>query len=321
MMSDDPESELVRELRSLAEVDSDRSDFFLRHGAHSIRVSYTSGSSSSLELSIGYNAVARRDHPALVTRASHGYREHDGGPLAAPRPLDIELRREDSVDRAAKSHGLSVEWQSGDAVFDDAVYVATSTNDSEVLAAVLGPQVRKGVLELVELGFRKIAIDDASGEVRAHLSEFTRATPSPKRGARTIRAFAQIVSNLPYIASSGEAHEPVPLAGFTMFLRVIGLLGWATNVGYVAAVIALTAKLHPQSKEVEISTLTFVWVVVAAITCGVLGAKFYGSFVGERVRGSSRAHERVASAGWSAFGGFSVIALTLLLVVVVLGGR
>ena len=42
-----------------------------------------------------------------------------GRKLTAPRPLAIELRREQLDDVEAKKDGATVEWQSGDPVFDD----------------------------------------------------------------------------------------------------------------------------------------------------------------------------------------------------------
>src|SRR5262249_43060405 len=142
-MNEDAETTLVRELRALANATNDSARFVVHHGVHAIEVSYTGGSSASLSFSASYDRSARVDHPALLTRAQpRTYREPARGPLVAARPLAIELRREDLGDVVAKNKGLSVEWQSGDEAFDRAVYVGTPTTDAEVLAAVLGAEVR-----------------------------------------------------------------------------------------------------------------------------------------------------------------------------------
>jgi hypothetical protein len=312
-MGTDDESALVQELRSLARPPTDKSDFVVRSRGYPIDVSYSGGSSSSLSLRARYDAVARADHPALVARAeSRGYRDRVSTPLAAARPLDIELRPENVADVAAKAEGLNVEWQSGDAAFDDAVYVSTPTANVEVLAAVLGADVRQAVLDLFALGFRLVCIDE-KGEVRASVVEFTSREPREGRGARAIDAFARILANLPVIAASGEVAPPAPFAGLTLLLQIIGVLGWAVNVGYVGIVHATVCELRGKP-DADVSVLGVVLAIFAGLVAGGFGGKAYGNLVRARVRGTSLAASRVTRAQIAAFGGGSVIVFTLVFV-------
>jgi hypothetical protein len=134
-MSDSDEvGELARQILDLSRDPSCReTTFVVDHAGWVIEVNYTCGSSAGLTLRAPYDHPARTASPE---RALGGYRGAVR-PLMAARPLDIELRPEGRGDVAAKQQGLSVEWQSGDAAFDAAIYVSTPTTDAAVLAAVL----------------------------------------------------------------------------------------------------------------------------------------------------------------------------------------
>ena len=231
--------------------------------------------------------------------------------------MAIELRREDLVDRRAKAEGLSVEWQSGDEDFDRAVYVCSRTSDAEVLAAVVCDEVRKGVLELLALGFRRVNIDD-DGRICAHLTEFVapRSAAKQNRGLLVIQAFVRILSNVPAIESSLEEAPAVPFAGWTRLLRIIGILGWATNVPITAAFLHLLRSVAGLPEDVP-SFLQIALVFALAVGLGMFGATGYGALVRPRLQGRSDAHHILSSAKFSAFGGLSVVCFFVFLTVLV----
>ena len=319
-MFEDDETALVRELRKLAGAPEGSGTFDLHHGGHVIEVAYTGGSSASLTLRASYDRAARADHPALLAAAAPGaYRAFPGRKLTALRPLAIELRRERLDDVAAKKGGATVEWQSGDPSFDDAIYVSTPTTDAEVLAAVLGPEVRHAVLELHDLGFHAVTID-VDGKVVAFLNQFTqRDPPRPQRGAHAVAAFGRLLSHLPVIAAAPGGHAPAPFASWTRVLGVVGVIGWGTNVGYVGATAGLLQEwLAPKAEEMTVPVLL---AIAGAIVAGVLAGSLYGNAVRRRVRGTSLAHARIQTARFSAFGGVSVLVYPVLFIAFLLGMR
>lgn len=312
-------SELVNELFDIAVTNGSMqrpgggtvpNPFVLRHGPYEIKVDYNGGSSKHIELSAKYDAVARIDHPALVARA-RAYRAGAPQPLLAPRPLGIELTREDTDDVAAKASGLNVEWQSGDPAFDGFVYVDTPTTDPEILASVLGPEVRRAVCELIAMEFKTIMIDDG-GDVSAYLSEFSSSEPPrPNRGADALRWFVQILSNLPAVASSGPMVKRNPLFGLTVTLGVVGFIGWGLNYFYVEGILWLAK----EALGISASAATFAWTelviaVAIAIAAGIVGAFIHGRIVGALSRGTSSALRNVRMAQLGAWAGVSVLAFT-----------
>lgn len=238
---DDAESALVGELRALAGAGGRRDDsddggrFELRWEGRTILVTHNAGSSSSLTLRVAYDDVAGAGHPALVGPSVGGgaYREAPSrAPLRAPRPLAIALHHETPADTRAVAEGVRREHQTGDHAFDAAVFVDTPTTDDAVLAAVLGPEVRSGVLSLFALGFHRVVIDDAildgPGFVEAYLWSFASKDPPAERAARSLDAFTRVLDHLPAVTPSGEAHAPPHPGGWTR------VLGWVGAVGLVA---------------------------------------------------------------------------------------
>lgn len=216
---DDAEYALVTELRALAgQREGDR--FLISRRGRSITVTHNSGSTSSLTLRASYDAAAgTNDGPYRASPRMHQA-------LVAPRPLAIALRTDAPRE-------IRTAYQTGDRRFDDAVFVDTATTNREVLAAVLGPEVRAAVLTLFELDFLRVTIDDrcpldGADVVEAYLWTFASREPPRERAARAIDAFSDILDHLPKIASSGE--EPaLPKPAIW-----IGLSGWLGLVGVVA---------------------------------------------------------------------------------------
>ncbi|MFO0663891.1 MAG: hypothetical protein U0174_08070 [Polyangiaceae bacterium] len=288
------ESALVAELQALAGVPPGTDTFTLRCDAGMVTVSYKQWSSGPSDLKL----EARYDD---ATRAVPGYRNFPAArTVTAPRPLDIQLRHEDSEDRAAKANGLNVEWQTGDRAFDEAVYVSTPGLSADVLNAVLAPGVREAVMKLFELGFRLVAIDD-KGTVRADVTEFVVARPREGRGREAIDAFARLLMNLPLVVASGEEHAPVPYAKTT---RVLGWTALIVGLLYCGVLFAPVFVSPPSPSEDFLGFAVAViapWVaLVLAIPALLFAKEVHGARVTSRMRGSSRTAITAFRAGWVA---------------------
>jgi hypothetical protein len=193
------ETALIAQLRAIAGAGEGAHQFELaRPDSPRIQVSYSSGSGSSVsfEARCGWG-----ERPASLAEGS-GYRAGPGALLRAPRPMGITLRVEDPLDRMAKLERVAREFQTGDPVFDDAVYVETGTADA-VLREVLNPAVRGAVLALRSEGIRRVIVDDERGRVCAHLYQFAHVRHDDERGHRILEAFESLARAIPEVASEG----------------------------------------------------------------------------------------------------------------------
>lgn len=198
------ESALVQELRALAGVTSGDT-FDVRYDSVTIKVVYSGGSSSSLTMSLAYDAVAK---------ALPGASYRESTQLASIRPMVIALRVEGDTERMGKSSGEDVEIQTDDLAFDRKVYVDTQTPASVVLQ-VLSPDVRRAVLDLFELELTSVIIDNVDGNVVAAMTSFTSVNPPAEPGRRAIDAFARLANGLPRVAKLEGEHAKHPLAAYT----------------------------------------------------------------------------------------------------------
>lgn len=326
-MSDEPVTVLVQELFDLALARGDAAQsasriipnpFVVRQGAYAIRVDYSAGSSKELSLQAAYDAVTGTN-PALVAGDARAYR--GVRPLAAPRPLAIDLCREDTGHVAAKAKGLNVEWQSGDPAFDHVVYVDTPTTDPAILAGVLGPEVRRAVIDLLALGFRTIGIDeDSDGTVRAHLNEFSSLNPRPHRGAQALDAFARLLANLPPLVSSGRmVRRTPPLLGLTITLGIVGIAGWFSSVFFVEGLIMATkAAFDLSERAASLAWWEIGGAIALGVVAGIAGGFVYGRIMAAVAKGTSSAHQEVQWAQIAAFGATSVVAFAAAVIAVLL---
>ncbi len=208
----DAESSLVQELRALAGVTKEDT-FDVSHEGVLVGVSYSGGSSSSLTLKVRYDVVAR-------AAAGGAYR---GNPLTAIRPMRIALRPEGSTERQGKAVGMDVEVQTNDPAFDDGVYIDTPT-PANVTVQVLGPEVRRAVLDLFALDFVSITIDDVQGDVVARIVSFASLKPPESPGKRAIDAFSRLARGLPPVGKLEGQHAAHPLGRPTAFFIAIALV-------------------------------------------------------------------------------------------------
>ncbi|MBL8684330.1 MAG: hypothetical protein JNK05_34465 [Myxococcales bacterium] len=289
MTPDEMESALAAELRTLAGVAPGTERFVLRAGQHTITITYQQASSGPSTLTI----ESPYDDATRVRAASAP------GPLRATRPLDIVLRHEDDEDRSAKERGINVEWQTGDRMFDDAVYVSAPTHNAHVFESVVNAAVRAAVTKLFALGFRLVHLDD-HGSVRAVVTEFWISKPAQNRGRDAVEAFAQLLDALPVVVASGERHEPVP------FENTTSLFAWGAGVSGMIYLVAMIAPVFLRADPNEnlpgfLAIVVGPWVALALALPALLVAKrLHGARVTSRMIGSSRASTTGRRAGWAA---------------------
>jgi hypothetical protein len=202
----DVEADLVIALRSVGNVRGEPSTFTIKQDRVAFEVVYSGGSSSSLTLSASYDAVAHAKGGA-GGHETHYRASARGTTLSGIRPMSIKLRSEDNSDRAAKAEGINREHQTGDARFDEDVYIDSPTTSQALLDAVLAPPVRAAAMELLSLAFDAITIDDAHGNVEARLTSFGKLRDVNDAAPRIARAFATLLSSLPIVTRTAGAHE------------------------------------------------------------------------------------------------------------------
>jgi len=248
---------------------------------------------TTMVLSIAYD---------LASRASAGQPA-----LVATRPLAIELRKENRADVSAKDGGVSYEWQAGDPAFDDNVYVSTPTSEPEVLARVLNPAVRAGVLQLIQLGFERILVDD-DGKLEARApAENLKPSWEADRAQRAVASFCQIAAHVPPLEHSGQKRARAPLAGWSTVLFLIGGAGWILSVPLFSLVAEVLHKAVGRDKAHQIGVLPVLGCLALALVVGFYVGRGYGRRVERLAMGRSDAHTLGMSASLRGFAGFSVI--------------
>jgi len=284
------ETELVQELRALAGVKVGDS-FEVLHDGVRIHVEYSGGSSSSLVLRVGYDVAARE------VAAAAGYRGHAG--LAAIRPMAIALRPEDDANRMAKEGGIDVEFQTGDAAFDHAVYVDTLTPPN-VLAHVLEADARRAVRELFALEFTSIILDNDRREVVARMVTFPSRKPPEPTGARAVDAFARLARAMPRVATLAGEHPSHPLRGANIALGVVGAVTFFGAIPLYCGVIA-GSRCQDEMSPSEAATCLgpgipgYVVGLLVALVVGVLASRYT-----RRYRGRSDSSRYGATFAWLA---------------------
>jgi hypothetical protein len=76
-----------------------------------------------------------------------------------PSPAPLTMRKETRLDRTGKSLRINRETQTGDAAFDERVYLESDAPDSAVLAALVDPTLRASVMKCLDLGAASVTLD------------------------------------------------------------------------------------------------------------------------------------------------------------------
>lgn len=198
-------------VRQAARSEPEAHDFAVERRHASFRVRLFNGSSKSAVFSGRY--LGRPPE----TQAGASYREARTPKREAPRPMKIQLREESSSDRAAKQRGVAVEAQTGDASFDERVFIDSPSSHETVRAVLASEALRSAVIRLFDRGFSDIVIDDEGFLITATLHTFSptfdRASAPPVdaslEGAPDpyevlLEDFATILREVPAIEHRGE---------------------------------------------------------------------------------------------------------------------
>jgi hypothetical protein len=106
----------------------------------------------------------------------------------------LTVRRESRMDRLGKSLRINREVQTGDALFDDAVYIESDAADADVIAVLGEDRARRAVVALLDLGFKQIGINDLGDTLTAGYQTSNFAAVDPVRlrpAAEHLRAIAR----------------------------------------------------------------------------------------------------------------------------------
>jgi hypothetical protein len=213
------ELDLIDHLRACAVPGTARgaNRFVVQAEGNEFAIEYSQGSSSTITFYAEYNRIARCQ---AVGDAPSNYRS--GGGLTAARPMSIELRSENATDVGAKAKAIALEFQTGDATFDAAIYVDTPETDGTVLSAILNEAVRAQALRLFALGVDKLEIDRGhDGRVCFVLSGFGSMRTAGERAVQLVHAFATLLNALPIVAATAT-RTPAKRVG-PMLMVVAGL--------------------------------------------------------------------------------------------------
>jgi hypothetical protein len=150
-------------------------------------------------------------HP-LVTKS---HRVVSGGsPFrgeARPRiesPAPLTLRSERKLDLTGKRLELNREIQTGDADFDQIVYLEGEAPDALVLAALSDPMTRAGVLKCLALGATEILLEQ-TGNLRLTLPLTSEELVTPERIAALLDALGAAAEAIPPLQGEGRHRSSV----------------------------------------------------------------------------------------------------------------
>ena len=140
-----------------------------------------------------------------------------------PSPAPLTLRLETRVDRTGKFLRINRETQTGDAAFDERVYLESDAPDSAVLAALVDPGLRANAVKCLELGAASVTL-----ECEGSLSI---SRPLPQASLLDLDQLTPLIDAL------GAAAEAIPPLVATRPVRTFA--GRITVAAVVSAVVSL----------------------------------------------------------------------------------
>lgn len=158
------------------------------------------------------------------------------GRVVSGRP-QLTVRRETGLDRLGKGLRINREVQTGDARFDDAVYIESDATDADV-AAVLGDgRVRRAMVALLALGFKSIGVNDQGETLTAtyQTTDFSVVDPIQLRpAAEHLRAIALALPGFrgPFVRPSMWNRAALAVVGSILFTCAAFFALLATKSAY-----------------------------------------------------------------------------------------
>lgn len=148
------------------------------------------------------------------------FRSAPGRRITSPAPLTLRL--ETGVDRVGKFLRINREMQTGDATFDQRVYVESDAADAVVLATLADPALRTNAVRCLELGSASVTLD-RQGDLHVE---------RPLPHAELVEP-AQLI---PLIDALGAAAEAIPPLAATRATRTF--TGVFTLVAILSALLS-----------------------------------------------------------------------------------
>lgn len=186
-------------------------------------------------------------------------------------PTWVRLQKERAVDRWFKRVGLASECQTGDARFDDAVYVVSDhPHVAEILTGT--PELRDAIRDALVRGYRRVEFDGR------HVTLSRTSSAGPKDADKELLARVHAASERLEDEAPSRLADPFVWRALAVECLIWSAFGYAVG-GAVESALA--------SEDVHVRTAPLVWtgLLVALAAFVVLGG-----LIALWLRGSSRGH-------------------------------
>ncbi len=279
--------EYARQLQTLAGTTGD--SLWLVFRRVEVKATYHPGSAAHLVITTPY--VGRNDADGA------GYRGRP--PLSAPRPMAIQLRKETAGDLRGKRRGVAVETQLGDPVFDEAVYI-DSTSRPEVIQRVLGAApARAAIQALLAGGAGPITLDAKGGTIAVRVEGIG---DLPDGVTWLLDHLLTIAAHMPVVHESGEAPPRDAWTGRRNVLAVSGMLGMFPAVLLMFS--ALPSRCYwsdGEGTQLLCEEAGCCTPVQGGLAAGVLLGAIVATALFRKVRGASNSHTLRPTVAFFAF--------------------
>ncbi len=296
----DPESELVGEFRRLAgaslAADSRLFEFHIQ--GVPVSVLHQPGTASALHFSARYPDPSTPGAPQSLVPTPY-----QQAPLTI-RPMAIQLRPETEEDRKAKQQGVVLEFQTGDAPFDQEVFIDTISPAPTIAHVLASPALRAAVRVLFAEGFSRVLIDDENGCITAYFSAFPTMHKRPGQASRMLEAFVNIARYAPYVQRSAEKHPTdTQLVWLIAGTAMAGVMLFIGPLPY----FVLSDTLCNDASPIARPPFSYMGGCHAPVPLGIVVGSLLGVLWGKVISGKIRG--RSNSAGRSAWTFVVVVAL------------
>jgi hypothetical protein len=152
-------------------------------------------------------------------------------PARIESPAPLTLRLETELDRTGKTMRINRETQTGDPEFDEKVYLESEAPDAVVLAALVDPSMRAGVLKCLALGCTSLLLD-ADGDLSVEVPLASEASTAPDGLSLVLDALCSTAEAVPPLQGKGRYHSlaakvsPISVVGALVSVPLFFLVDW-----------------------------------------------------------------------------------------------
>jgi hypothetical protein len=221
----------------------------------------------------GFVLMTPIDESARDPSEAVGLYRSDPRRQVAGRPR-VLVRRETGRDRLGKRLRINREVQTGDAAFDAAMYLESDAPDEHVRAVLADERVRRAALELLQMGYREVVVNDGGNALTARFATNRPDLQHPDAIRRACEHMRVLSGGLPVFTMPAR-RSPVWWRGaltvtFAVLAPVVGLVailwtrpkympldGTATATGVLLGLGALALLLLPLAALVRGRSASF----------------------------------------------------------------